>query len=82
MTSQKELSEHFTYFQMEKTETSLYILCIPATGFLMILDFLEPIHVDKQPLKHQTNIAADDVLILYFYLSKKIRLDVSSESSA
>ena len=27
------------------------------------------------------NIAADDILILYFYLSKKIRLDFSSESS-
>ena len=33
------------------------------------------------PLKHQTKIAAD-ILIFYFYLSKKIRLDVSSESSA
>ena len=33
-------------------------------------------------LKRQTKIAADDILIFYFYLSKKIRLDVSSESSA
>ena len=32
--------------------------------------------------KRQTKIAADDLLIFYFYLSKKIRLDVSSESSA
>ena len=27
-------------------------------------------------------IAADDILFFYFYLSKKIRLNVSSESSA
>ena len=27
-------------------------------------------------------IAADDILIFYFYLLKKIRLDFSSESSA
>ena len=27
----------------------------------------------KQPLKRQTKIAADDILIFYFYLSKKIR---------
>ena len=32
--------------------------------------------------KRQTKIAADDILIFYFNLSKKIRLDVSSESSA
>ena len=36
----------------------------------------------SKPLKRQTKIAADDILIFYFYLSKKIRLDVSSESSA
>ena len=30
----------------------------------------------------QTKIAADDILIFYFYLSKKIRLDFSCESSA
>ena len=33
-------------------------------------------------LKSQTKIAADDILIFYFYLLKKIQLDVSSESSA
>ena len=33
-------------------------------------------------LKALTKIAADDILFFYFYLSKKIRLDVSSESSA
>ena len=32
--------------------------------------------------KRQTKIAADDILYFYFYLSKKIRLGVSSESSA
>ena len=34
------------------------------------------------PLKRQTKIAADDNLIFYFYLSKKIRLDFSCESPA
>ena len=33
------------------------------------------------PLKRQTKIAADDILIFYFYLSKKIKLDFSCESS-
>ena len=32
--------------------------------------------------KRQTKIAADDILIFYFYLWKKIRLAISSESSA
>ena len=35
-----------------------------------------------EPLKLQTKNAADDILIFYFYLSKKIRLDFSCESSA
>ena len=30
----------------------------------------------------QTKIGADNILIFHFYLSNKIRLDVSSESSA
>ena len=34
------------------------------------------------PLKRQTKIAADNILIFYFHLSKKIRLDFSCESSA
>ena len=33
-------------------------------------------------LKAPTKIAADNILIFYFYLSKKIRLDFSCESSA
>ena len=33
-------------------------------------------------LKAPNEIAADDILFLYFYLSKEIRLDVSCESSA
>ena len=32
-----------------------------------------------KPLKHQTKIAADEFLIFYFYLLKKIRLDFSCE---
>ena len=39
-------------------------------------------HILKEPLKCQTKIAADDILIFYFYLSKKIWLDFSCESSA
>ena len=35
-----------------------------------------------KPLKRKTKIAADDILIFHFYLSKKIRLDFSYESSA
>ena len=35
-----------------------------------------------EPLKRQIKIAADDILILYFYLLKKIRLDFSCEFSA
>ena len=33
-------------------------------------------------LKRQTKIAADDILLFYFYLPKKIRLGFSCESSA
>ena len=36
----------------------------------------------QETLKRQRKIAADDILIFYFYLSKKIRLDFSRESSA
>ena len=36
--------------------------------------------LNMQPFKCQTKIAADGILIFYFYLSKKIRLDVSCES--
>ena len=32
---------------------------------------------NSKPIKRQTKIAADDILIFYFYLSKKIRLDFS-----
>ena len=39
-------------------------------------------HRNPLPLKRQTKIAADDILVFYFYLSKKIRLDFSCESSA
>ena len=34
------------------------------------------------PLRRQTKIAAGDMLIFLFYLSMKIRLDFSCESSA
>ena len=35
-----------------------------------------------EPFKRQIKIAADDILIFYFYISKEIRLDFSCESSA
>ena len=35
-----------------------------------------------QPLECQIKIAADDTLFFYFYLLKKIKLDVLCESSA
>ena len=38
--------------------------------------------IHNQPLKRQTKIAAEDILMFYLYLSKKIRLDFSCESSA
>ena len=38
--------------------------------------------MECKPLKRQTKIEADDILIFYFYLSKKIRLDFSCEYSA
>ena len=40
------------------------------------------LYISRNCLKRQTKTAADDILIFYFYLSKKVRLDVSSESSA
>ena len=49
----------------------LHCLQIQLVSFLVLLT-----------LKCQTKIAADDILIFYFYLSKKIRLDFSCESSA
>ena len=36
----------------------------------------------NQPLKSQTKIAADDILIFYFYLSKKTKLDFSCEEDS
>ena len=37
--------------------------------------------LQRLSLKRQTKIAADDTLIFYFYFLKKIRVDVSCESS-
>ena len=36
----------------------------------------------SQPLKRKTKIAAEEILLFYFHLSKKKRLDFSCESSA
>ena len=41
-----------------------------------------PVFLLSLTLKAPNKIAADDILIFYFYLSKKIRLDFSYESSA
>ena len=54
----------------------------PETCLQCFPDFLNEMTDDLQfqPLKRQTKIAADDILIFYFYLSKKIRLDFSEDS--
>ena len=39
------------------------------------------VSICPKPSKRQTKLAADDILIYYFSLSKKIRLDFSSEST-
>ena len=49
-----------------------------STVFLI---HIETITVTILTLKAPNKNAADDILIFYFYLSKKIRFDVSSESS-
>ena len=49
--------------------------------YMCLCDFLITLE-DDLPLKRRTKVAADDILIFYFYLSKKIRLDLSCESSA
>ena len=46
----------------------------PPDGILGVLTLI--------PLKHQTNIAADDILIFLLLSFEENRLDVSSESSA
>ena len=49
----------------------------------LIIYVLARAYAEKSlPLKRQTKIAAVDILIFYFYVSKKIRLDFSHESSA
>ena len=48
-----------------------------ANGRICILGCSEEKKI--QPFKRQTKIAADDILIFFFYLSKKIRLDFSCE---
>ena len=61
----------------------LFAICIIVTVVVSL--FTAPIeekHVSYLALKAPNKNAADDILIFYFYLSKKIRLDVSCESSA
>ena len=45
-------------------------------------DFAFTVFSNVLTLKAPKKIAANDIIIFYFYLSKKIRLNVSSESSA
>ena len=63
-------------------------MTIESAVFIPVL-LIKPIYekcfltyVPVKPLKRQTKIAADDILIFHFYLSKKIRLGFSCESSA
>ena len=54
-------------------QDSLQVLVAVVTGNTCIFK--------PELLKHHTKIAADNILIFYFYLLKKIRLDFSCESS-
>ena len=65
-----------TFFELGKDKA--------AKGEGWVLPFISYAQdtVGLQPLKCQTKIAADDTSIFYFHLSKKIKLDVSCESSA
>ena len=54
---------------------------IPMTSLLLFMNS-NTVPVWLQHLKCQAKIAADGTLFFYFYLSKEMRLDVSSESSA
>ena len=50
---------------------------------LNFCDFIQFLYLPEiTTLKRETKTAADDILIFYSYLSKKIRLDFSCESSA
>ena len=68
-------------------ETVFGFSCI-HTRYKLVCQFLLPAETSiifgrkQKHLKRQTKIAADDTLIYYFYLSKKIRLEFSCESSA
>ena len=59
--------------------TPLWLVCKAVLVHAIITIALEYLHY---PLKRETKVAADDILIFYLYLSKKIRLDFSCESSA
>ena len=67
---------------------SITINMVGSSKALLILDkhrakaYCTYTMMSIKPLKRQAKIAADDILIFYFYLSKKIRLDFSCESSA
>ena len=50
------------------------MICIAQTIFGRYSGFPEVLFMHLT-LKRQTKIAADDIIIFYFYLSKKIRLD-------
>ena len=71
----------------------LVLICVPFSMFPYCFGILSRIRAPTMPdrdhclliyltHKERNKNAADDILFFYFYLSKKIRLDVSSESSA
>ena len=65
----------------------MYTVCFGKTEIVICQSDLGYVHTVHRrpipyPLDHQTKIAADDILIFYIYLSKKIRLEFSCESSA
>ena len=89
-----QVKYHFTKDRNRKDEMILNFIGILALTALIVCELCAImkycIAIDDRfvikllPSVHpfQTKIAADDILIFYFYLSKKIRLDFSCEPSA
>ena len=60
----------------QRNTVSKPVLCSSATRCVSLPDYPQNLDL-SQLLKRQIKIAADDILIFYFYLSKKLRLDFS-----
>ena len=67
----------FIYFLHKR----IMVMALKRPSVTLLGSILSQIQ-SKLTLKAPNKIAADDILMFYFYLSKKIRLDLSCESSA